>query len=169
MVSYSHKQVDHAEIKTGQVLTMAIASIALLTQDLWALAVLGIIFFLSGTVRSLSPFYWIYHWIVLPSGLVRSDYRMDIIQPHKFGQLVGAMTVVIALSLLNMGYTSAGWMVVLVLVILTATSYMGWCIGCFIYYQMNRLGIRGFFRHRPVDSSVFPGRRPPPATGPEEE
>jgi len=152
--------VDHAEIKMGQILTMAISAAALVLQMPMLLAVLGVIFLLSGTVRALSPFSWLYRGVVQPSGIIRSDYRLDNIQPHKFGQLVGALTVVVALGLIQAGYAWAGWAVVVVLMVLTLVSYAGWCIGCYLYYQLNRLGLGGFFKHAPTDKSVRLGMRP---------
>lgn len=152
--------VDHAEIKMGQILTMAISAAALVLQIPALLAVLGVTFLLSGTVRALSPFSWLYRGVVRPSGIIRSDYRLDNIQPHKFGQLVGAFTVVAALGLIQAGYTLAGWGVVVVLMVLTLVSYAGWCIGCYLYYQLNRLGLGGFFKHAPTDKSVRLGMRP---------
>lgn len=152
--------VDHAEIKMGQLLTITISAIALGLQETFPLILLGLVFLLSGSLRSLSPFNWLYRWVLRPLRLMRSDYRLDNIQPHKFGQLIGALTVVLAVGLIEAGYVKAGWGVVVVLILLTLVSYAGWCIGCFLYYQMNRLGMGGFFRHAPTDRSVFPGSRP---------
>ena len=153
-------QVDHAEIKMGQILTIAISATALALQDPLPLIILGVIFLLSGTVRTLSPFSIIYRWIINPAGIMQSDYRLDNIQPHKFGQLVGALTVLIALGLMQIGYPLAGWSVVALLIALTVISYAGWCIGCFMYYQLHRLGIGGFFKHSSKDKSVLLGMRP---------
>lgn len=144
----------------GQILTVVISSAALVLQDPIPLMVLGVIFLLSGTVRSLSPFSMIYRWVINPTGIMKSDYRLDNIQPHKFGQLVGALTVAIALGLMRSGYPLAGWSVVAVLIALTVISYAGWCIGCFMYYQLNRLGIGGFFKHSSNDKSASLGMRP---------
>ncbi len=152
--------VDHAEIKLGQILTVAIALAAFLSKHDGLLVALTAIFLLSGTVRSLSPFALIYRFIVQPMGIMRSDYRLDNIQPHKFGQLVGAVTALAAFALIESGYPVVGWGVVVVLVGLTAVSYAGWCVGCFMYYQLNRLGLGGFFRHAPTDRSVPVGMRP---------
>lgn len=152
--------VDHAEIKLGQLLTMGLSGIALVMQDTLPLMFLGVAFLLSGSIRSFSPFTLLYRWGVSPLRLMRSDYRLDNIQPHKFGQLIGALTVVIALGLIEYDYLLAGWAVVGVLIVLTAISYAGWCVGCFLYYQFYRLGLGGFFRHAPKDTTVFPGMRP---------
>lgn len=153
-------QVDHAEIKMGQILTVIIAGSALAIQEPAPLIVLGVIFLLSGTVRIISPFSLLYRYIIKPAGLMKSDYRLDNIQPHKFGQLVGVQTVAIAVALIQLGYPLAGWSVVAILIALTIISYAGWCIGCFLYYQLNSFGLRGFFKHSPTDKSVFMGARP---------
>lgn len=152
--------VDHAEIKLGQLLTIGIAGAALGMQNTLPLMLLGGVFLLSGSVRVISPFTLLYRWVVSPLRLMRSDYRLDNIQPHKFGQWVGALTVLIALGLIEYVSPLAGWLVVVVLIALTAISYAGWCVGCFMYYQLNRLGLGGFFRHAPKDTTVFPGMRP---------
>lgn len=153
-------QVDHAEIKMGQILTIVISAIALALQNQTPLIILGGIFLLSGTVRVISPFSLLYRWVINPLGIIKSDYRLDNIQPHKFGQLVGVVTVALALGLMQFGFPFAGWSIVVVLIALTATSYAGWCVGCFMYYQLNRLGLGGFFKYAPTDKTVFTGVRP---------
>lgn len=153
-------QVDHAEIKLGQIFTMLMSVAAFaLSEPKWLIA-LGAIFLITGVFRPFSPFVLIYRYVVRPLNVVRSDYRLDNIQPHAFGQLIGAVTVAIAVALLYMGYNTAGWAIVWILVALTLVSYLGWCIGCFMYYQLNQLGLKGFFRHAPTDDSVTLGQRP---------
>ncbi|MDH5426400.1 MAG: DUF4395 domain-containing protein [Gammaproteobacteria bacterium] len=160
MTTDTTSHVDHAEIKMGQVLTIIISTIALLLQDPLPLMLLGVVFLLSGTVRVLSPFSMFYRWLIQPVGIMTSDYRLDNIQPHKFGQLVGALTIAISLMFMQLGYPMTGWGIVVVLIILTVISYAGWCIGCFMYYQLNRIGLGGFFKHAPTDKSKIMGMRP---------
>lgn len=154
------EQIDHGEIKTGQLFTMAIAGAAYFLAEPLLLVALAVIFLMTALVRPLSPFVVVYRRVIRPLGLMRSDYRLDNIQPHAFGQLIGALTAAIAVGLLHVGYPLAGWAVVWVLIALTLVSYLGWCVGCFLYYQLNRLGLAGFFRHRPTDSGVVSGARP---------
>lgn len=153
-------QVDHAEIKTGQLMTMAIAVVAFVTKEPAWLFALALFFLVTALYRPASPFVLGYRLFVKPLGLMKSDYRLDNIQPHAFGQLLGALTVAICLGLLYLGYATAAWTVLWILIGLTLVSWLGWCIGCFLYYQLNRFGLRGFFRHAPTDRSVFVGQRP---------
>ena len=154
------RPVDHAEIKTGQLLTMAMSAAAFFLHDPRWLIALGVIFLVTATARPLSPFVCVYRYLVAPMRLMRSDYRLDNIEAHSFGQLVGAATVVVILGLLYGGFGVAAWSMVWVLFGLTLISYLGWCIGCFFYYQLHRLGLKGFFRHAPTDRSVVLGARP---------
>lgn len=154
------RQVDHAEIKTGQLLTMLMSTLAFFLQDTSWLIALGLIFLVTALARPLSPFVLTYRYLIAPTGLMHSDYRLDNIQPHSFGQLIGAVTVGVVLLLHYSGFEWAAWSVVGVLFGLTLVSYLGWCIGCFLYYQFNRLGLKGFFRHAPTDRSVTLGSRP---------
>lgn len=153
-------QVDHAEIKLGQILTMLMSVAAFVFKEPEYLIVLGGIFLVTAMYRSLSPFVIVYRYVAKPLGLMRSDYRLDNLQPHAFGQLIGAITVGFAVTLLHMGYGTAGWSLVWILFGLTLISYLGWCIGCYLYYQLYRLGLQGFFRHGPTDSSAKSGRKP---------
>ena len=160
MTAHATTHVDHAEIKMGQILTVAFAIAALVLQDTLPLMLLGAVFLLSGSVRMLSPFSMLYRWVINPGGIMKSDYRLDNIQPHKFGQLVGALTVATSLLFMQLGYPMVGWGIVVVLIILTIISYAGWCVGCFLYYQLNRMGVGGFFKHSPTDKSKIMGMTP---------
>ena len=153
-------QIDHAEIKLGQIFTMLMSVAAFVFAEPVYLIALGGIFLVTGLYRPLSPFVLIYRHVAKPLGLIRSDYRLDNIQPHAFGQIIGAITVALAVALLQMGYATAGWAIVWILFGLTLVSYLGWCIGCFLYYQLYRLGLQGFFSHAPTDSSAQSGQRP---------
>ena len=153
-------QIDHAEIKLGQIFTMLMSVAAFMFKEPAYLIGLGGIFLVTGLYRPLSPFVFAYRYVAKPLGLMRSDYRLDNIQPHAFGQLIGAITVALAVALLYMGYGIAGWTIVWILFGLTLISFLGWCVGCYLYYQLYRLGLKGFFRHAPTDSAAQSGKRP---------
>lgn len=152
--------VDHSAIKTGQLLTIATLLAAFILGHRELVAILAVIFLLTALINPLGPFVLVYRLLLKPWGIVKPDMRIDNLQPHLFGQAVGAASAAIAAGALYAGYSSAGWLLVWVLIVLTAVSYKGWCIGCFLYYQMNRMGLRGFFAHKPTDNGVSPGSRP---------
>lgn len=152
--------LDHAAIKTGQILSIAMLAVAYV-MDRWEMvAALAAIFLITALAWEYGPFALLYRLVLKPVGVVKPDVRTDNLQPHRFGQAVGAASAAIAAVMLHQGHATAGWLLVAVLVALTAISFMGWCIGCFIYYQLNRLGAGGFFSHAPTDGSVPLGARP---------
>lgn len=154
------RTVDHAAIKTGQILAIATLTGAFVL-DLWEpVAVLAGIFLVTAVLFEWGPFSLVYRLFLKPLGLVEPDLRADNAQPHRFGQAVGAVSAALAAAALYFNYTTLGWILVWVLIALTGISFMGWCIGCFIYYQLNRLGLGGFFGHKPTDSQVILGARP---------
>lgn len=156
----NHKTVDHSAIKTGQLLSIAMLISALILNRWELVGILAVIFLMTALINPLGPFVLVYRLFLKPIGAVKPDMRIDNIQPHLFGQAVGAASAAIAAFALYAGYAYAGWILVFVLIALTAISFKGWCIGCFLYYQLNRLGLRGFFAHKPTDKGVLLGARP---------
>lgn len=152
--------VDHSAIKTGQALAVAVLAMAFLTNRWEPVAALAAIFLVSGLAFDWGPFTLIYRFVLKPIGLVRPDMRNDNVQPHRFGQMVGAASAAAAAAALYAGHALLGWILVWVLIVLTTVSFFGWCIGCFIYYQLNRFGLRGFFGKTPTDRETFLGSRP---------
>lgn len=156
----STQTVDHSAIKTGQLLAIA-TLLGAFVLDRWEpVAVLTGVFLITSAFFEWGPFTLVYRWLLKPLGLVKSDLRTDNAQSHRFGQAVGAASAALAAAALYFNYTTFGWVLVWVLIALTGISFMGWCVGCFIYYQLNRFGLGGFFRHKPTDSKVMLGARP---------
>lgn len=91
------------------------------------------------------PFALLYRFVLKPLGWVKPDLRAGNLQPHRFGQAVGAVSAALVALALYFNYATLGWVLVWVLIALTGISFMGWCIGCFLYYQINRFGLGGFF------------------------
>jgi len=152
--------VDHAAIKTGQVLTIATLTGAFIFNRWEPVAALAAIFLITAIAWRYGPFILVHRLVLAPLKLVRPDIRHDNIQPHRFGQAVGAVSALFAAAALYLGHQMVGWVLVGILIALTAISFMGWCIGCFIYYQLNRLGLGGFFARSPTDRGVPLGARP---------
>lgn len=152
--------VDHSAIKTGQLGAIAVLVAAFVLNSWQAVAGLAVAFLLTALWFEWGPFALIYRFLLRPLGVVKPDVREDNTQPHRFGQAIGAISAVAAAVLLYAGQTVAGWALVWVLIALTAVSWLGWCIGCFLYYQFNRMGLGGFFARGPTDDSVVLGARP---------
>lgn len=152
-------RVDHAAIRTGQIMVILSLIAAFILNSWQIVGALAVVFLLTAISQKIGPFVLFYRFILAPLGLVKPDLRVDNMEPHRFGQAVGVVTAALAAYLLYMGQEAIGWAIVWLLIALTAISFLGWCVGCFIYYMINKMGAGGFFRHAPQDKSVFVGVR----------
>jgi cytosine/uracil/thiamine/allantoin permease len=60
---------------------------------------------------------------------------------------VGGGLAALSALLLALGLSIPGWIATWVLIALAGLNlFLGFCLGCFTYYQLNRLGLPGFDR-----------------------
>jgi len=126
-------KVDHNAIKFNQ-LSIALVSLGAFIGD-WPLlaGVLGLI--LWGLFR------FIYQRVALPLGLLRSHILDDDPAPHRFAQGTGAAVLILGYAALLGGADAVGWtLVVLVTVLALVNVVFDFCAGCFVYYQLRRVG-----------------------------
>ena len=71
-------------------------------------------------------------------------------EPHRFAQGLGGTFVTLGWLALLAGQSVVGWALAWLVVGLAAANlFLGFCAGCFVYYQLNRRGVPGF-RHSPI-------------------
>jgi hypothetical protein len=87
----------------------------------------------------------LYRRVLRPARLVRPDLIEDNPEPHRFAQGLGGTVVLLGLMALLLSLPVLGWSLVWMVIGLAAANLLlGFCAGCFVYYQLNRLGIPGF-------------------------
>ncbi len=139
--------VDQSLIKVGQGSMISLLVIAFVF-DSWPLVAIVAVISMVGALRPrLSPWRFLYGRLLRPIGLVKPNVITDNPEPHRFAQGVGATMATVSAILLALGLATAGWTVTWILIFLAGLNlFVGFCAGCFAYYQLNRLGIRGFSR-----------------------
>jgi hypothetical protein len=155
-------RVDQNELRVNAILTITVLVAAFVLNRWELVAFQAAALFLTALHTGFGPYVIFYHLVLRQAGIVRPDLRPDNRAPHRLAAMIGTIVAATASCLLATGRSVAGWGLVWLLISLAAAGLAGWCAGCFIYYQMNRLGFRGLFRHAPV-KGVFPGARPPKA------
>jgi hypothetical protein len=159
-VKINNQVVDQTELRVNQFFTI-IMFLTAFVLDRWELVALqSVIFGLAFLNLRFSPYVALYHYVLQPTGLVRPDLRLDNMAAHRFATMIGILVSSSAAYLLAAGYASIGWSLVWLIIILAGIAFSGWCAGCFTYYMLNRLGLKGFFKNAPI-CGVFPGSRPP--------
>lgn len=141
----NQKKVDHSALRTNQVFIIGLLLLAFVLNWSGLVAFVGGVMLLGTAVPSLSLFKRIYQHLLKPQGWVKPDVVADNPEPHRFAQGFGGVVVAIALIALLVGATVAGWALVWLVIVLAALNlFLGFCAGCFVYYQLNRLGVPGF-------------------------
>jgi hypothetical protein len=132
--------VDHTALRVNQAVIILLLAIGFLTDQVWLVALVGLVM-AAGTIHgSLALFQRLYRDVLRPLGLLRPDPRADDPAPHRFAQGVGA-TVLLAATLILLGGAAApGWGLVFLVVALAGVNLVfNFCAGCFVFYQLQRV------------------------------
>jgi uncharacterized membrane protein YccC len=139
-------RVDQAALKVNQAF-IALLILAFVLNTVWLMAFVGTVMLLGTAVPTLSLFKRIYQHLLKPAGLVRPQVIADNPEPHRFAQGLGGIVVAVGVLAILAGQAALGWLLAWVVVALAALNlFLGFCAGCFLYYQLYRLGVPGFVR-----------------------
>jgi len=141
------RKLDQTGLKTGQALTIVLLLLGFIL-DFWPLVAFVAIAQLLGALDSpLAPYRLFYRHVVKPSGIVSPNIQPDNPEPHRFAMLVGALFNGTATVLLLAGVPVIAWLLAWVVIALANLNFwLSFCLGCWMYYQFNRLGVPGFTR-----------------------
>ncbi len=141
------RKVDHSSLKVNQAFIIALLSLAFIFNLVWLVVFVAAVMLLGTAVPSLSLFKRVYQHVLRPAGLVKPNLLVDNPEPHRFAQGFGGVVLLAAIAALWAGATVVGWALVGLVVVLAALNlFLGFCAGCFVYYQLHKLGVPGFAR-----------------------
>ncbi len=156
MPSYTTK-VDHGALRANQILIITL-NLAAFVFNFWPIAAVVALVMGAGSAIGKPGFLPVYRFLLKPLRLVRPEILEDDPRSHRFAQGFGAVVMVAGTAALAQG-AAAGWAAVWLVILLAAVNvFAGFCAGCFVFYQLGRLGIPGFTGEPPA--GTFPGMRP---------
>ena len=139
------RRVDQSALRVNQAFIIGLSILAFVLNNVWLAAFVAIVMLVGTAVPAFALFKQIYQHILRPAGLVKPDAMVDNPEPHRFAQGFGGVVVGLAVLALAAGLPVLGWGLVWLVIALAALNlFLGFCAGCFIYYQLNRLGLPGF-------------------------
>jgi hypothetical protein len=141
----TRQMLDHSTLKFNQISIISFTLIGyILNQPIFPSLVAAVL--LAGSLNSnFALFKLIYRYVVKPLKLLQPNPVEDIPAPHEFAQLLGGIMLGIGSLLLYTGSILLGWIFVWIVITLAAANlFFGFCVGCFVYYQLRKLGIPGF-------------------------
>lgn len=151
-------QVDHSAIRVNQAMIIGLSVIAFVLNLPWLVALVALVMAV-GTVLKVPGFGFLYRSVLKPLNLVKPDILDDNPEPHRFAQGFGALVLTIGVVALMIGARFFGWGLVWLVISLAALNlFVGFCVGCAIYYWLGRFEVPGFVKKPPQET--LPGMRP---------
>jgi hypothetical protein len=147
-VSTGPQLVDHSALKvnqTGIIATVLVAFLggAFFRPVLVLIPLLAIVLLLGTFVPRLALFKQIYFQVLKPRGVVKPRPVQDRPEPHNFAQGLGGVFLAVA-SVFLIPLPVVGLALALLVAVLAFVNLaFGYCLGCQIFYQLER---RGFLR-----------------------
>jgi hypothetical protein len=138
--------VDHAALKVNQagiVATVLVAFVGSLFSPafLWLIPLLGIALLLGTFAPRLALFKQFYFQVLKPRGIVKPRPVQDRPQPHNFAQGLGGVFLGVA-SVFLIPLPVVGLAIALLVAVLAFVNLaFGYCLGCQIFYQLERRGL----------------------------
>lgn len=152
------QHVDHSALRTNQAFIITLLIIAFIINMPWLVTAVALVMLL-GTAFGRPGFGLLYTRVLRPLGWVKPDVVPDNPEPHRFAQGFGGAVLVAAFAALLAGAPALGWALSWLVVALAALNlFGGFCMGCAVYYWLNRLHVPGFTKAPP--EGTFPGMLP---------
>ncbi len=141
----SNRKVDHAALRTNQAFIITLLALAFIADASWLVAFVSAVLLIGTIFPKIALFKAVYRSILKPLKIVRPDVRDDNPEPHLFAQGVGGTFLLAATLAFVAGSPVLGWALSWIVVALAALNlFAGICVGCLLYYWLNRLGVPGF-------------------------
>ncbi|MCX7859194.1 MAG: DUF4395 domain-containing protein [Chloroflexus sp.] len=134
--------VDRTALRVNQAIIIGLLVIAFVANLPWLVAVVAVVMALGTITPTLALFQRLYRDVLRPLGILRPDLHQEDPAPHRFAQGMGAAVLIFATLALWLGANLLGWALALLVVALAAINLIfGFCAGCFIFFQLQRLGL----------------------------
>ena len=141
------RTVDHSALRVNQAFIIALLILAFILDSPFLAALVALVMLLGTAVPRAALFKLLYRRLLQPAGLVKPNIIVDNPEPHRFAQGFGGVVLVLALIALLAEPAFLGWALVWLVIALAALNlFLGFCAGCFLYYQLNKLRVPGFDR-----------------------
>lgn len=137
-------RLDSHLLKFSQAWTVGLTALAFVLQWRWLVVVAALCLLISAAVPAAGPFRLLYRFVAVPLRLLRPRIVEDDPAPHRFAQAIGATFLIASSAVLFLAPDAfvAGWTLDLIVFALSLVNFtVGFCAGCFVYYQLGRLGL----------------------------
>lgn len=136
-------KVDQSALKFNQASIILLLVLAFLLNAAWLVAFVAAVMLVGTLWPEAGLFKQVYARWLKPAGLIKPDVIDDDPQPHLFAQGLGGIFLALSAVALWLGAQVVGWaLAAMVIVLASLNLFLGFCLGCFIYYQLGRVGVK---------------------------
>ena len=141
----SRYRVDRNTLRTNQAFIVGMTVLAFVLGDevgRWIVLATSIVLAAGTLYAPLALFKHVHRRLLLPLRLLRADVHPEDPMPHQFAQAVGAVFLFAAAASLFAGSMPLGWALSWIVTVLAFINLtVQFCAGCFIYLQLDRVGL----------------------------
>ena len=139
---YIAKKVDTTALKFNQVSIITLTLLGFLLNQPYLVLFVGVALAIGTISPEAALFKQIYFKLLKPNNLLKANIIDDDPTPHQFAQGVGALFLLAGSTLLIFNSVFLGWFLVWIVIVLAAVNlFLNFCAGCFVYYQLDRIGL----------------------------
>ncbi|MBK8046443.1 MAG: DUF4395 domain-containing protein [Anaerolineales bacterium] len=136
-------KIDQTALKFNQASIIFLLLLAFVLNSAWLVAFVATVMLVGTIWPDAGLFKWFYARVLKPAGWLKPHPIADEPQPHLFAQGLGGFFLVLSVLALLIGWNVVGWALALMVVVLAGVNlFLGFCLGCFLYFQFARRGVR---------------------------
>jgi len=144
-MSTTRQTLDHSALKFNQIAIITFTVLGFIFNQPILPAFVAVVLIAGSIDKKFALFKLTYAYIIKPLGFLKPDIVEDSPTPHEFAQLLGGIVLSLGTIFLYNDLFLAGWIFAWVVISLAAANlFLGFCAGCFVYYQLGKLGVPGF-------------------------
>jgi hypothetical protein len=133
-------RVDRTALRVNQGFIVGLLAVAFVLNQPWLAALVAAVMLVGTAAPGAALFQQIYHRLLKPAGLLKPDVQAEDPTPHRFAQGLGGSVLGAGVIALFAGLPALGWGLTIVVIALAAINLaFGFCAGCFVYFQLQRL------------------------------
>lgn len=147
-----NRRVDHSALRTNQSFIIGLLLLSFVLNLPIGVAFVAGVMLIGTFVPQAALFKQVYLKVLKPRGIVKPDVIEDNPEPHNFSQGLGGIFNLLAAGALFGGAPAVGWGLAWIVIGLAALNlFAGFCVGCFMYYQLSQRNVPGFTQ-QPINS-----------------
>jgi hypothetical protein len=138
-------RIDRNTLRTNQAFIVGLTVLAFVIGDgagRWLILGTTLVMGLGTAHPAFELFKHFHRHLLKPAGVLGPKVVPEDPMPHQFAQAVGAVFLMASTIALFSGATTAGWVLSWIVTVLAFINLtVSFCAGCFVSYQLDRIGM----------------------------